>query len=225
MYFVTQVAPYREGPAGVHGVLDQAATAMSELARLSGLEPVHVADVSGLSPEDLGGAALLSLFTIGETPWSVEQRAAILSGVRSGRMSIVGLHAATDACRDWDEYGTLMGARFDGHPWTQDIEMDVLNHSHPATAHLGEAWRLRDEVYLFRDLRPDADVLIRVRDGTLDMSVEAARRPSCGFPLAWSFTEGSGRIFYTALGHFPSAWENPVFLRHVLGGITWARSG
>ena len=32
LLYVTQVAPYRDGPAGVHGVLDQSATAMAELA-------------------------------------------------------------------------------------------------------------------------------------------------------------------------------------------------
>ena len=32
--------------------------------------------------------------------------------------------------------------------------------------------------------------------------------PACGFPLAWCFTEGRGRAFYTALGHFPGAWES-----------------
>ena len=32
MLIVTQVAPYADGPAGVHGVLAQAATGLSELA-------------------------------------------------------------------------------------------------------------------------------------------------------------------------------------------------
>ena len=33
--------------------------------------------------------------------------------------------------------------------------------------------------------------------------------PDCGFPLAWSVEEGAARTFYTALGHFPGAWERP----------------
>jgi type 1 glutamine amidotransferase len=53
------------------------------------------------------------------------------------------------------------------------------------------------------------------------MTVPGARRPAAGFPLAWCFTEGAGRVFYTSLGHFPGAWETPPYLRHLHGGLTW----
>jgi len=33
------------------------------------------------------------------------------------------------------------------------------------------------------------------------------------FPLAWVHQYGSGRVFYTALGHFDGTWTNPVFQR------------
>ena len=45
--------------------------------------------------------------------------------------------------------------------------------------------------------------------------------PEIGFPLAWSFSEGHGRVFYTALGHFPAAYENVVYLAHLFGGLRW----
>jgi uncharacterized protein len=221
MFIVTQVAPYPDGPAGVHGTLVQASAALSELAHLAGLEPVPVKDVTDLSPVELAHGGVLSLFTIGETPWSPSQRSAITEAVREGRLSVVAVHSATDACRDWDEYPLLVGARFDGHPWTQEFEVEIADRTHPATAHLAAPWRWHDEVYLFRQLRPDAHVLLRVAHGQLDMSVPDARVPDCGFPLAWCFTEGRGRVFYTALGHFPLAWELPIYLRHLAGGLAW----
>ncbi|MEP6625926.1 MAG: ThuA domain-containing protein [Acidimicrobiia bacterium] len=46
--------------------------------------------------------------------------------------------------------------------------------------------------------------------------------PPFGYPLAWCHTEGAGRVFSTALGHFPAAWESPTYLRHVHGGLRWA---
>jgi type 1 glutamine amidotransferase len=220
MFVVTQVAPYPDGPAGVHGVLTQASTALAELGAMAGLEPVVVPDVAGVSPADLAGG-VLCLFTIGETPWSDDQRRAITDGVGQGRLSIVGLHSATDACRAWAGYGSLVGARFDGHPWTQEFEVEIADRTHPATAHLSAPWRWHDEVYLFSELRADAHVLLRVAHGQLDMSLPDARVPECGFPLAWCFTEGRGRVFYTSLGHFPGAWENPTYLRHVAGGLGW----
>jgi hypothetical protein len=222
MFIVTQVAPYADGPAGVHGVLTQAASALTELAGMADLDPVVVSDVADLPPLELARAGVLSLFTIGETPWSAAQRTAITDGVRQGRLSILGVHSATDACGGWDDYAGLLGARFDGHPWTQDFDIEIADRTHPATAHLQAPWRWHDEVYLFRDLRPDAHVLMRVGHGQLDMSVPEARVPDCGFPLAWCFTEGQGRCFYTALGHFPDAWETPAYLRHLAGGLSWS---
>jgi type 1 glutamine amidotransferase len=220
MFIVTDVSPYPDGPAGVHGVLPQAAVALSELAGLASLEAVRVGAVPDIDPAALSGGGVLALFTIGETPWTAPQRHAITEAVRAGRLGILGVHAATDACTSWPEYGSLVGARFDGHPWTETFDIDV-DLSHPATQHLEAVWRWRDEVYLFRDLRPDARVLLRVAEGQLDMDVAGARRPSIGFPLAWCFTEGQGRVFYTALGHFPGAWETPAYLRHLQGGLAW----
>ena len=34
-------------------------------------------------------------------------------------------------------------------------------------------------------------------------------------------TEAQRRTFYTALGHFPGAWETPAYLRHLAGGLAW----
>ncbi|HLN43883.1 MAG TPA: ThuA domain-containing protein [Acidimicrobiales bacterium] len=221
LFIVTDVSPYPHGPAGVHGVLPQAAVALSELAGLAALDAVRVHAVPDVEPAALAAGGVLALFTIGETPWSSAQRAAITDGVRSGRLAILGVHAATDACTAWEEYGSLLGARFDGHPWTETFDIEVLDQSHASTQHLGAVWRWHDEVYLFRDLRPDARVLLRVAEGQLDMSVPGARRPPVGFPLAWCFTEGQGRVFYTSLGHFPGAWETPAYLGHLQGGLTW----
>jgi hypothetical protein len=221
MLIVTQVAPYAEGPAGVHGVLGQAATGLCELAGLAGLSPVVLTDVGDVSPDALADARVLALFTIGETPWSNEQKKAAHGSWRNGGLRILGVHSATDANHGWPEYGSMLGARFDGHPWTQDFVIDVVDPDHPATAHLGTRWEWRDEVYLFADLRPDARVLLRLADDQVDLSAPGGRVPDCGFPLAWSVEDGAARTFYSALGHFPGAWETPGYLQHLAGGLAW----
>ncbi len=225
MLILTQVAPYAEGPAGVHGVLGQATTALCELAELAGLSPSVVDDVRDLSPEQIGAGRILALFTIGETPFTEAQRAAVLDAWRGGRLGVLGVHSATDACHSWPEYGSVLGARFDGHPWTQSFAIDVVDPLHPATAHLGPTWAWHDEIYLFRALRPDAHVLLRLAEDQVDLSVAGARVPDCGFPLAWCHSEEGGRTFYTALGHFPGAWETPAYLRHLAGGLGWLQQG
>ena len=222
LLYVTQVAGYREGPAGAHSVLEQSATAMAELADHVGVHFERCTDVRALDAEALTRATVVALFTIGETPWSDAQRGALLDGLRAGLLAVVAVHSATDSCYGWDEYGRIVGARFNGHPWTQSFTLDVLEPEHPALRHLGSSWQWHDEVYQFRDLRPDARVLLRVPDAELDLTVSGAQRPDFGFPLSWCFTEGSGRVFSTTLGHFPGACENVDYLRHLAGGLAWA---
>ncbi len=221
MLIVTQVAPYVDGPAGVHGVLTQAATGLSELAGLAGLSPTVVTDVGDVSPRQIASARVLALFSIGETPWSEEQKIEALETWRCGDLRVLGVHSATDACHTWPEYGSVLGARFDGHPWTQAFAIDVVDAEHPATAHLGARWQWHDEVYLFRDLRPDAHVLLRLAEDQVDLSAPGGRVPECGFPLAWCVEDGPARSFYSALGHFPGAWETPAYLQHLAGGLAW----
>ena len=146
-----------------------------------------------------------------------------------GNLRILGVHSATDANHQWPEYGAMLGARFDGHPWTQDFTIDVIDGTHPATAHLAtqsqsgslSQWRWRDEVYLFADLRPDAHVLLRLAENQVDLTRPGGRVPDCGFPLAWAVEDGPARTFYSALGHFPGAWETPAYLQHLSGGLAW----
>jgi uncharacterized protein len=225
LLIVTEVAPYQNGPAGVHGVLVQASAALAELAPLVALEPVPVGRVADLTVDQLNAGGVLALFTIGETPFSRAQRTAISTSWRRGDLGVLGVHAATDACRGWEDYGAILGARFAGHPWTGAFEIDVVDQSHPATAHLPDPWPWHDEIYLFEQLHPGVEVLLRVDPEQLDMTVPGARVPVDGLPLAWCHTEQQGRTFYSALGHFPAAWESPAYLTHLLGGLQWLRTG
>lgn len=225
MLVVTEVAPYGAqaphgpGPAGVHGVLPQAAAALSELATMVGLAPQPVHDVTSVTAEDLEDTRVLCLFNIGETPFSAAQQATIEGSWSSGELAVLGVHSSTDACYGWPAYQRLLGARFDGHPWTETFTIDV-DRDHPATAGLGPRWSWRDEVYLFQNLRPDARVLLRLSEDQLDLSPPDARVPPWGVPLAWCY-EGPGRTFYSSLGHFPEAWERPDHLRYLAGALRW----
>jgi type 1 glutamine amidotransferase len=233
LLYVTEVAPYAESErrpdaqrrlAGAHHVLPQSIACIRQFANLAGLRFAHFDSVSLITTEQLEQTRVLALFTIGETPWSEVQKQIISDRIRSGEIGFLPMHAASDACYTWPEYGRLVGARFAGHPWTQEFTVEVIDGSHPATRHLGTRWRLTDEVYLFRELRADCRVLLRALASDLDMSATGARVPETGIPLAWCFREGRGRVFYTALGHFPALYENPTFLGHVFGGLQWILS-
>ncbi|MCB8950371.1 MAG: ThuA domain-containing protein, partial [Ardenticatenaceae bacterium] len=41
-------------------------------------------------------------------------------------------------------------------------------------------------------------------------------------PLAWYHEFDNGRSFYTALGHTEASYSEPLFQKHLLGGILYA---
>ncbi|WP_031108208.1 ThuA domain-containing protein [Streptomyces sp. NRRL S-146] len=127
---------------------------------------------------------------------------------------------ATEACTeyDWPYYGELLGARFARHPLHQPGKAVVEDHDHPATRHLPAVWEFTDEWYDFRT-NPRGSVRVLA---TADESSYEGGGMGADHPLVWCRDHGRGRVFYTALGHAPEAYEDPAFRAHLLGGITWA---
>ena len=42
------------------------------------------------------------------------------------------------------------------------------------------------------------------------------------YPSTWAHLYGTGRVFYSNMGHREDVWSNPVFQQVLLGGINWA---
>ena len=225
LLYLSDVSPYagvdgRRSPAGVHQSLGSAMTAFEEIAGLCGLEFRGVTRAPDATAELLSGARVLVLFTIGETPWAPEQRRIVEERAAAGALGIVGVHAATDAAYSWPAYGDLLGARFNGHPVTGDLPISVIDRAHPATAHLPSPWRFKEELYLFRDFSADARVLLGVEMGSV-LTTNPAGNGSSALPVAWCIERGPLRTFYTVLGHFVTAYEDGMYMRHLLGGVEW----
>ena len=205
LLFVTQVAPYADGPAGVHGVLDQAAVGVAQIAELHGLEPQRVDDVRTLPTRASATPGRSRCSRSARRRGARRNARVILDRVRAG--ALVGardplrdrlvLRRGTSTARSSAPASTAIRGRRRSPPTCSTRRTRRARTSAPS----GE-WH--DEVYQFRDLRPDAQVLLRVRDGELDLDAPGARPPSFGYPLAWCFAEGAGRVFSTSLGHFPA---------------------
>jgi len=144
----------------------------------------------------------------------------ILDYVRGGK-GIVGIHAATAAFQNWPEYGEMIGGYYSGHIY-QEVAIKLDDPQHPLNACFGgKSWRINDEIYLFGEpySREKLHVLM-----SLDLSqvADPGKRPDKDYAVSWVRTYGSGRVFYTTLGHDPQTYWNPLFLRHVLAGIQFA---
>jgi type 1 glutamine amidotransferase len=117
----------------------------------------------------------------------------------------------------------MIGGYFDAHPWNTQVRMKVEDRRHQSTKHLGEAWSIADEIYQFKNYsRADKHVLLSLDVSSVDLKAKDVRRTDGDFANAWHKRWGSGRVFYTALGHRPEVWQDAAFQQHLAGGITWA---
>ena len=149
---VTQCALYQNGRmAGVHGSREQAVSAFAEIAGARSWSTERIDNVATMGERVLETARVLALYTIGEVPWTPAQQALIHERVRAGELAVVGVHSATDANHTWPEYGTIIGARFAGHPVSASLPLRIDDAEHPATQHLDGGWSLHDELYLFNE--------------------------------------------------------------------------
>jgi type 1 glutamine amidotransferase len=129
----------------------------------------------------------------------------------------VGIHGASAGEYDWPWYGKLVGAVFDGHPIQQQATFKVVGKKHPSTSHLPAEWNIKEELYNFKNINPNIQVLLTVDESTYQGGTNGAFHP-----MAWYHKFDGGRSFYTALGHADDKYTNPLFLKHILAGIRYA---
>ena len=171
-----------------------------------------------ITAENLKNFDAVWFYTTGELPISDVQKADLLNFVRSGK-GFGGSHSATDTFYKWKEYGDLIGAYFDGHPWHTKINVIVEDKKHPATRHLGDSFTITDEIYQFRGpySRDKLHILMKLDMGKL----KPGNRKDKDNALAWTHEYGKGRVFYTALGHRDEVWRDPRYQEHVLGALRY----
>jgi type 1 glutamine amidotransferase len=159
--------------------------------------------------------AIIFLSTTGNVLGSNEE-AALQKYIKKGG-GFVGVHAATDCEYNWPWYVKMVGASFESHPQQQMAKLIVVDSTHSATKHLPAVWERKDEWYNFKSMNPDVKVLIRI-----DETSYTGGENGSNHPMAWYHDYEGGKVFYTELGHTNESYGEPLFLKHVLGGITYA---
>lgn len=184
-------------------------TTASDLAKYETI--VFVSTVDGTNNLDPAKPTLLD----------EHELAAFQGYIRSGG-GFAGVHAATDSMHTIPWYSQLTGggARFVSHPAQQNAVQVVEDGTHPSTEHLSETWPRFDEWYNFNQSPRES---VRVLTN-LDETTYNAGRNAMGadHPLAWCHNFESARSWYTAGGHTEASYADPVFLKHLLGGIAWS---
>jgi hypothetical protein len=150
------------------------------------------------------------------------EKSALLEFVRSGR-GFLGIHSAADTFYSWPDYLDLVGGYFNGHPWHQVVTIEVVDTANPLVAFLGNSLQFEDEIYQISDFDyRGSRVLLRLDQSSVDLTKPGVQQRFYGWPLAWTRPFGQGRVFYTALGHEASVWQDARYQRLLANAVLWS---
>lgn len=201
-----------------HASIPQGITALKALGEKSGFAVEVTEDAAAFRDDNLKRhGAVVFLSTTGDVLDEMQQRA-FERYIRAGG-GFVGVHSASDTEYDWPWYGRLVGAYFASHPeGTPTAAVRIVDPGHPSTLALPVAWVRSDEWYNFK-ANPRGSVQVLA---TVDERTYSGGTMGDDHPVAWFHEMDGGRAWYTAMGHTGESYAEPLFLRHLLGGIQYA---
>ncbi|WP_084524059.1 ThuA domain-containing protein [Adhaeribacter aquaticus] len=167
-------------------------------------------------PDSLKKYKAVVFFNTTQDVLDLKQQISFEKYIQAGN-GFVGIHSATDTEYNWPWYHKLVGAYFASHSVIQKGTLKVKIKDHPATKFLGETWEREDEWYNFKDVLPDLMVLIEIDESSYSGGTHGEDHP-----IAWYHEYDGGRAFYTAGGHTEESYQDPLFLKHITGGIAYA---
>ena len=138
----------------------------------------------------------------------------------AGGKGFLGSHSASDTYHESPAYLAMLGGEFVTHGAIVDAEVRVAEPSNPAVAHMAPTFRMADEWYRFNLAGPARTVLLKFDRNPADGVGQQGE--AVDLPLAWQKAHGSGRVFYTALGHRSELWDDARFRVHLREAIRWA---
>jgi len=162
--------------------------------------------------------AVVFLLTTGDV-LDERQQATFERFIKAGG-GYVGVHSAADTEHGWPWYTRLVGRMFVSHPAIQSAVLTVEERNFPGMDRYARRSLATEEWYDFGPARSDLTYLM-----TVDGSTYKSATAGSFHPVSWYQQVDGGRSFYTALGHLPATYGDPLFRHHLYGGIYWAATG
>jgi type 1 glutamine amidotransferase len=232
---------------GKNGELSLAERILTELGAKHGFEVTCTKDGTEFQPENIGKYDAFFFETTGDltqakgtdssyqpppVPMTPEGKKALIKAIADGK-GFVGSHCASDTFhspepreknqpRDQqDPYIVMLGGEFIHHGEQQDAKIRVVDPHFPGAPDEKELV-LKEEWYALKNFAPDLHViLVQETEGMKkDKGNWLYDRPD--FPETWARKYEKGRVFFTSMGHREDVWENPLFQKLLLGGLSWA---
>jgi hypothetical protein len=176
-----------------------------------------------------GGPSLATvdaIFFLGhrEVDIDADQKAALLKFVHDDGKGFLAAHVGSTAFESWPEFGEMLGGRFDQHPWgVTDGQIIVEDPDFPGMKFFPRVFDFRDEFYQIKDFSAaKSRVLMRLDTSKLDMTRQGVQAADAPYAITWAKMYGKGRVFYSALGHDASTWDNADIQRMWFEAIKWS---
>jgi len=126
--------------------------------------------------------------------------------IRNGG-ALLAVHSATVIGKSDTALGELMGGVFISHPPAFAFTVYPVFGQHPITMGI-EAFTVHDELYMETHTST-----VQVHMVAIDQGV--------AYPMAWSKTEGQGRVAHIAPGHSCEVWDLEPYQRLLMQTIDW----
>jgi uncharacterized protein len=145
------------------------------------------------------------------------QEKALLDAVKSG-VGLAGWHGGLgDSFRNNTEYQFMVGGQWVAHPGgVIDYRVNITDHKDPVTKGLTDFDMHSEQYYVHVD--PNVKVLAT----TTFTDKNASWIGGNVVPVVWKKAYGSGRVFYSSLGHVAKDFSVPQVLEIQKRGIKWA---
>ncbi|MGB7158965.1 MAG: ThuA domain-containing protein [Tepidisphaeraceae bacterium] len=162
---------------------------------------------------------------------------AFLEAIKSGK-GFIGFHSASDTfhspkhqksehelLRNVDEQGrdafdpyiAMLGGEFIVHGKQQEATLRAIDPKFPGAGGFKDA-RFVEEWYALKNFSPDLHVILAQE--TKGMSGVMYERPI--YPQTWARRHGTGRVFFTSMGHREDVWKKREFVAMTLAALNWA---
>ncbi|MFI9584248.1 ThuA domain-containing protein [Streptomyces sp. NPDC052236] len=212
----TKTAGFRHDsiPAGV--------AMFQQMATDNGWQLTHTEDSTVFNDATLSTFDAVIMFQTSGMVWTTAaQRTAVQTYVRGGG-GIVAIHNATDMNIEsefpwWDQ---MLGMTMTQHSATVAGTAKVADQVHPSGQGLPQRWNRTEEWYNFdRNARGNVHVLVTADETTYNPGPSGMGNDH---PISWCRNVDGGRLWATAMGHQASAYSEPLFRAHILGGVRTA---
>lgn len=190
------------------------------------------ASMEKLSPANLAAKHIDGVIfanTTGDLP--LPDREGFIKWIEAGH-GFMAMHSGSDTFHGFKGYTEMLQGEFETHGAQVPADLIAADTTHPANAGIGGKWDIQqEEMYLIKSQdRAKVRSLWYLAHHPNDVAKNGF------FPVSWCRMAGTGRVFYTSLGHREDLWnadpnlkdrKNSVetskqYQAHLLGGIKWA---